>query len=72
MLKKTIIARKMKNKINIDKKILLLGASSDMGLALLDRLNLSNFTLGAHCYKGEKRIINWIKLKDKKTKLKTH
>ena len=41
MLKKTIIARKMKNKINIDKKILLLGASSDMGLALLDRLNLS-------------------------------
>ena len=60
----------MKNKINIDKKILLLGASSDMGLALLDRLNLSNFTLGAHCYKGEKRIINWIKLKDKKTKLK--
>ncbi len=70
MLKKTIIARKMKNKINIGKKILLLGASSDMGLALLDRLNISNFTLGAHCYKGKKRIINWIKLKDKKIKFK--
>ena len=70
MLKKTIIAWKMKNKINIDKKILLLGASSDMGLALLDRLDLTHFTLGAHCYKGEKRIINWIKPKDKKIKFK--
>ena len=70
MLKKTIIARKMRDKIIINKKILLLGASSDMGLALLDRMNLSKFTLGAHCYKGEKRIINWIKLNGKKANIK--
>ncbi len=43
------------------KKILILGASSDMGLALLNRLDLSNFIVGAHCYKGKKRILDFIK-----------
>ena len=45
------------------KKILILGASSDMGLALLDELNLENFTIGAHCYKGKKRLINFFEKK---------
>jgi len=47
------------------KKILILGASSDMGLALFDRLKLSNFIVGAHCYKGEKRITDWVKIKNR-------
>ena len=44
----------------MNKKILILGASSDIGLALLSRLDLTNFTVGAHCYKGKKRITNFI------------
>ena len=54
----------------INKKILILGASSDMGLALLDRLNLLNCIVGAHCYKGKKRIINFIRNKDKNINFK--
>tara|TARA_B100001123_G_C15288434_1_gene1016523 strand:- start:1032 stop:1775 length:744 start_codon:yes stop_codon:yes gene_type:complete len=46
------------------KKILILGASSDMGLALIERLNDSNYFIGAHCFKGKKRILKL--LKDKK------
>ena len=42
------------------KKILILGASSDIGLALLNRLDLSNHIIGAHCYKGKGRINNFI------------
>ena len=52
------------------KKILILGASSDMGLALLDRLNLSKFIVGAHCHNGKKRIINHIKSNNRKVKIK--
>ena len=54
----------------MNKKILILGASSDMGLALLDRLDLSSFTVGAHCYKGKKRIVNFIKNKNNNTHFK--
>ena len=54
----------------MNKKILILGASSDMGLALLDRLDLSSFTIGAHCYKGKKRIVNFIKNKNNNTNFK--
>ena len=54
----------------MNKKILILGASSDMGLALLNRLDLSNFTIGAHCYKGKKRIVNFIKNKNNNTNFK--
>ena len=42
------------------KKILILGASSDIGLALLNRLDLSSYIIGAHCYKGKRRINNFI------------
>ena len=41
------------------KKILILGASSDMGLVLLDNLDLDNFIIGAHCHMGKKRLINF-------------
>jgi len=54
----------------MNKKILILGASSDMGLALLNRLDLSSFTIGAHCYKGKKRIVNFIKNKNNNTNFK--
>ena len=40
------------------KKILIVGASSDMGLALLNHMDLSNFIVGAHCYKGRRRLDN--------------
>ena len=43
------------------KKFLILGASSDIGLALLKQLNAEEYMIGAHCFKGEKRIINFIK-----------
>ena len=43
------------------KKILIVGASSDMGLALLSHMDLSNFIVGAHCYKGRRRLDNFIK-----------
>ena len=45
----------------MDKKILILGASSDIGLEFLKHLELSNFIVGAHYYKGKKRLINFIK-----------
>jgi len=54
----------------MNKKILILGASSDMGLALLNRLDLSSFIVGAHCYKGKKRIVNFIKNKNNNTNFK--
>tara|TARA_B100000029_G_scaffold515008_1_gene620035 strand:- start:1961 stop:2704 length:744 start_codon:yes stop_codon:yes gene_type:complete len=43
------------------KKILILGASSDMGLALIKRLNNPNYFIGAHCFKGKKRILKFLK-----------
>ena len=43
------------------KKILILGASSDMGLALLNRMDLSSFIVGAHCYRGRKRLVDFAK-----------
>ena len=45
------------------KKMLILGASSDMGLALIEELNLKNYIIGAHCNKGKKRLTNFFKKK---------
>ena len=42
------------------KKILIVGASSDMGFALLSHMDLSNFIVGALCYKGRRRLDNFI------------
>ena len=42
------------------KKILILGASSDMGLALLERIKFSNSIVGAHCFRGSRRLEKWI------------
>ena len=36
------------------KKILILGASSDIGLELLKLLNSDNYEIGAHCYRSQK------------------
>ena len=52
------------------KKILILGASSDMGLTLLDNLNLNNFIIGAHCFKGKKRLNNFFSKKNNKKNFK--
>jgi len=52
------------------KKILILGASSDMGLAFLDNLDLDNFIIGAHCYMGKKRLTNFFSKKNNKINLK--
>ena len=52
------------------KKILILGASSDMGLVLLDNLDLDNFIIGAHCYMGKKRLNNFFSKKGNKRDLK--
>ena len=52
------------------KKFLILGASSDIGLALLKQLNAEEYMIGAHCFKGEKRIINFIKKEKLKSTLK--
>ena len=49
----------------MNKKILILGASSDIGLALLDDLEIGNFTLGLHCNDGKERLINYLKKKEK-------
>jgi 3-oxoacyl-[acyl-carrier protein] reductase len=43
------------------KKILILGASSDIGLSLLETIkDQDDFMIGAHCFKGEKRIKNLV------------
>ena len=52
------------------KKILILGASSDMGLALIEKLNNSNYFIGAHCFKGKKRILKFLKNKKIISKIK--
>ena len=38
------------------KKILIVGASSDMGLSLLYHMDLSDFIVGAHCNQGRIRL----------------
>ena len=52
------------------RKILILGASSDMGLALIERLNDSKYFIGAHCFKGKKRILKFLKNKKIISKIK--
>ena len=41
-----------------------------MGLAVLDDLDLDNFIIGAHCYKGKKRLINFFNKKSSNVDLK--
>ena len=54
----------------MDKKILILGASSDIGLEFLNKLNLSDFIIGAHCFKGKKRLVNFTKNNNVNTNFK--
>ena len=41
-----------------------------MGLAVLDDLDLDNFIIGAHCYKGKKRLINFFDKKNSNVEFK--
>lgn len=52
------------------KKILITGASSDIGLELIKKLNDRNFIIGAHCFKGKKRLISVINNKFDKKNIK--
>ena len=52
------------------KKILITGASSDIGLELINKLNNKNFIIGAHCFKGKKRLISLINNKFDKKNIK--
>ena len=44
------------------KNILILVGSSDIGISLIQRLDIKNYKIGAHCYKGKSRLS---KYKDK-------
>jgi|TARA_B110000259_G_scaffold177490_1_gene214712 NAD(P)-dependent dehydrogenase (short-subunit alcohol dehydrogenase family) len=48
----------MKNK---KKNILILGASSDIGLSLLQKINYNEYFVGAHCNSSFKRLSNNVK-----------
>lgn len=43
------------------KKMLILGASSDIGLTFLKKIDTSKFIIGAHCFQGKSRIEKFIK-----------
>lgn len=45
------------------KKILILGASSDIGLSLLNNLKYKNYKIGAHCNSSFKRLNNAVNSK---------
>ena len=45
------------------KNILILGASSDIGLKLLEKINFKKYNIGAHCNKNFKSLIEFKKKK---------
>jgi len=45
-----------------NKKILIIGASGDLGFAILEKLAKFDNQIGAHCYKNKGRLRKWSKI----------
>ncbi len=51
------------------KKILIIGASSDIGISLIKKLSPQNYQIGAHCFKGKKILEKVLKKSSNRYKI---
>ena len=51
------------------KKILIIGASSDIGISLIKKLPPQHYQIGAHCFKGKKSLEKVLKKSSNRYKI---